>query len=68
MYAASVSFCLLRLTGMSIELSSVTIPFLTAVMCLQFTINDAWHLTKKYGSVAAAAFASINVLAILDSW
>ena len=23
---------------------------------------------KKYGSVAAAAFASINVLAILDSW
>ena len=42
--------------------------FFTAVMCLQFTRNEAWHLTKKYGSVAAAAFASINVLAILDSW
>lgn len=42
--------------------------FFTAVMCLQFTRNEAWHLTKKYGSVAAAAFASINVLASLDSW
>ena len=53
---------------MSIELSSVTMPFLTAVMCLQFTINDAWHLTKKYGSVAAAAYTSINVLAMRDPW
>ena len=42
--------------------------FFTAVMCLQFTRNEAWHLTKKYGSVVAAAYTSINVLAMRDPW